>query len=580
MKKLFSFSFTAALVFSLIDSLNIVGFDKRYFRDIRFLSVVLFLFFIWFIGLFVSPIVVRLILKRLKRISFLFSCPHLEELLLRLFKPFIFLLIVLMIIFGVRVFILVNFGFSGLRIRRDQFKKTGKPNIFLITIDTLRADALPLYGYKGIKTPALDSIGEKAFVFKQAFSQADWTFPSLSALLTGQYPTKLDISVDKRIIPEINLRDRIDSKFNTLAELLRERGYYTQAILTNPWLSGEHHGFSQGFIGYYNFDSFERFFYRDRGKKAVIIKIIGRLSDRWKNNLVRFYQFITESFGKGYEIRGQSLVNSTLPWLDKVGGKSSFFLWLHFFDPHAPYDPPENYLSTIGKDKDYLRYLGRDGTVRGSRVRFDPEDKKLLRQLYQREIEYLDTQLARLFSYLKERGLFDQSLIIITSDHGEAFWERGFQGHGKNFYNEEIHVPLLIKLPKQREKVLVEEPVGLIRVYPFIKQYLTTDKNSVEKKKVVELFTKEPFIISEANHTGTDKKAIIEDRYKFILDLNTGERELYDYINDQEEKNNLVDLRPGIANDLEKKLLKTIFKIRGKGKKSKYKGTEELDFGY
>lgn len=255
-----------------------------------------------------------------------------------------------------------------------QVKPTG-PNIVLITVDTLRADALGSYGNSRAHTPTMDSLAVEGVRFERVIAQVPLTVPSHAAILTGTYP------MWNRV------RDWSDGGLSasvpTLAEIFKRRGYTTAAfvsafVLDSMW------GLDRGF------DLYED----DFGSAAY--KVIKHHS---------------------LERPAEQTVQRTLAWLEG-GVREPFFLWLHLYDPHAPYSPPEPF-----------------------RARFRDHP-------YDGEIAYTDRQLGRLMDTLKTRGLYDGALILLTSDHGEAFGEHQERQHGFFIYNPTILVPLIAKFPK------------------------------------------------------------------------------------------------------------------------------------
>jgi arylsulfatase A-like enzyme/Flp pilus assembly protein TadD len=244
-------------------------------------------------------------------------------------------------------------------------------------VDTLRADHLGCYGDSDVETPVIDSLAREGVVFGRAVAQVPLTAPSHAALLTGTYPfwNGFESWSDAGLRPEVP----------TLAEIFKEHGYTTAAfvsafVLDSMW------GLSRGFDLY----------------------------DDWFRT--KDYQAMQNS---DVERRGGETIDHVLAWL-KLPPPQPFFLWVHLYDPHLPYDPPE------------------------------PFKTKYRSHLYDGEIAYDDQQLGRLFECLKGQGLYSASLIVLTSDHGEGLGEHQERDHGYFIYNSTLHVPLIIKLPGGR----------------------------------------------------------------------------------------------------------------------------------
>ncbi|HEV2495065.1 MAG TPA: sulfatase-like hydrolase/transferase [Terriglobia bacterium] len=269
-------------------------------------------------------------------------------------------------------------------------------SVLLITIDTVRADHLGCYGYRRIETPVIDQLASEGIRFKHAYAQVPLTLPSHTVIMTGTYP--MFNGVRDLTSPGLN------KTLPTLAEILRKDGYSTAAFVSSFVLNSMW-GLNRGFDVYDD----------ETGAGA------GAASD--PSLLKR---------------RGDQTVDRALAWLDSHSGRP-FFLWVHLYDPHSPYRPPEPYLS---------RYAGRT---------------------YDGEIAFDDAQLGRLFARLRQLKLYENALIVLTSDHGESLGEHGEAEHGFFIYDSTIHVPLVVKLsgPSSGPRT-VAEPIELVDVAPTI----------------------------------------------------------------------------------------------------------------
>lgn len=288
-----------------------------------------------------------------------------------------------------------------------------RPNIILISIDTLRADRLQCYNPQAQPTRALDQLARQGVLFEEAFSNSAWTLPGHGAMLAGVQPTALGL---------FKVTDRLGSHALTIPEVLREYGYRTAAIVSYILLDRVY-GFDQGF------DSFD---YAD-------------------------------------EQKADEVVDKAIAYLDRRrGGK--YFLFLHFYDPHWPYEPspesakvvwPRNVpraLRELINTTDFAKFAVK--VIAGSpmtyhrdycrRIENDDCQKLYLdycRAMYDGEIRDVDQQLERLLRFLVNRGLDKDTIVVVTSDHGEEFVEHGLLGHGLTLYDEAIHVPLLVCAP-------------------------------------------------------------------------------------------------------------------------------------
>jgi len=307
------------------------------------------------------------------------------------------------------------------------------PDVIVILADTLRADALGIYGADPSPTPFLDAFAEGSVVFERAVSQAQWTAPSVSSLLSSLYPSSF--LLDDEILTQQRLI-RLPAGIPWLPSLLADAGYHTAAFVKNPLLqSGTR--FGHGF---------------------------------------QVHEWVRGDTAEVHS--GRQLVDAVLRWGDALadhraaGGDGSFFAYVHFMDPHALYEPPPEWMPPAG---DY------DGPVSGgvktltrlahSEAGPSPEDLARVRALYRGEVAYLDHQLARLHDGLAERGLWsDDTVVVLVADHGEQFFEHGAFFHGHVNW-ENLHVPFVFRAPGIRPG-RVAGPVALLDLAPTLLDWL------------------------------------------------------------------------------------------------------------
>ncbi len=269
-------------------------------------------------------------------------------------------------------------------------------NVVLITIDTLRADHVGCYGYKQIKTPNIDALAGDGARFERAFAVVPVTLPSHSTMLTGTYPMLS------------GMHDFSGNKLSplqpTLASVLKQAGYQTAAVVSAAVLDSRF-GLNQGFDFYYDHFDFSR---------------------------------LDEANLDEMERPGNIAADVALDWLAKNSQKS-FFLWMHLYDPHFPYHPPEPY-SREYADRPY------DG-----------------------EIAFADEQVGRLLKFLKEKGIYKNTVIVLCGDHGESLGEHGEKTHGFFIYNATMHVPLIIRVPgNAATENVIADPVSLVDIMPTV----------------------------------------------------------------------------------------------------------------
>lgn len=286
------------------------------------------------------------------------------------------------------------------------------PNIIFIMADALRIDHLTAYGYTKNQLPAIESLAADAMVFTQHFAQSSWTKPQAATLLTSLYPSTHATYLKPHVLPD---------KIETLAEVLKKTGYATAGITSNINLSPVFN-FQQGF-DYYRYLAPDYFFYaRESSSKLCVYDVL---------RLVRERFFSQKKYVGHYYQDARVVTEQACAWLAKAK-EASFFLFLHYMDPHDPY---------------FAHPYNGEAVARLSQPNPPAELAGYMRGLYDQDIAYLDESLGQLFGFLKQNGLYDNTLILFTADHGEEFNDHGGWWHGTTLYDEVIHVPLLVKLP-------------------------------------------------------------------------------------------------------------------------------------
>jgi arylsulfatase A-like enzyme len=294
------------------------------------------------------------------------------------------------------------------------------PNILLYVIDTLRADHLGIYGYPRPVSPQIDAFAAEATVFDDAVAQSSWTRASMASIFTSLWP--LQHATNRR-------GDVLAPEAVTLAELLSGAGYETVAFAKNQNIFPTF-GFSQGFE---NFNAM------------------------WAK-------------GKSHKINAK-----VEKWLKTYDGNRPFFLYLHAVDPHVPYGPPEGFKYQFAKkSNDDLTLSRPPGPKIWKELESGQQERILdhLLDLYDGEIAYNDSTFGKLLEILREGSVYEETLIILLSDHGEEFQDHGNWQHGRNLFVENLHVPLLIRFPDRGHGVRVEQRVQHIDLLPTLLDYL------------------------------------------------------------------------------------------------------------
>lgn len=304
--------------------------------------------------------------------------------------------------------------------------RSERPNVIIISIDTLRSDHMSCYGYQRSTSPNLDKVARQGAMFVNSYSQAPWTLPSHATMMTSLYPSSHGVQFMDNIRFGGYYADVLDKKHTTLAEILKANGYKSLAITSVIWLSRR---FNMG----QGFDAMD--VNPERHTAEIILK-----KARW--------------------------------WISKTDNEP-FFLFLHFFDVHD-YKSPISF-EGLYQSSDYNGPLKGDPSMvmSNSFESLTKKDLNYLIDLYDGAINYVDYQLGLFFDWMKKSNQYENTLIIITSDHGEEFWEHGGTGHGFTLYEEQLKVPLIIKTPNNI-KPRSHEPrslAGVIDIAPTVLDY-------------------------------------------------------------------------------------------------------------
>lgn len=388
-------------------------------------------------------------------------------------------------------------------------QRAPRPNILVVTFDTTRADHLACYGNESIQTPAVDSLAAGGVLFENAYSPIPITLPSHSTLMTGKVPFAHGVR-DNGIF-------NLGEEQTTLAEILRDQGYRTAAAIGAYPLLGNT-GINQGFEFY------------DDHLTTVYEDVYG---DRIFPKERLFFD----------ERRAARVNEAALPWLEEHH-QEPFFLWIHYFDPHFPFEPPA------------------------------PFDNLYAHDLYEGEIAYADESLGTLLDNLKRLGVYDNTLVVFTSDHGEGRGEHNETTHSMLVYNTTLHVPLVLKPPvnsalnaalKAGKRIAAR--VGTVDVLPTVLEILGVEvPDGIQGRSLVPFMTgevpggsttrtREPIYAETLSPRITrnwgEQRALFVDDYKYI---HGPRQELYDLAEDPNEIDNLLTESPEVAQGMRRKL--------------------------
>jgi arylsulfatase A-like enzyme/Flp pilus assembly protein TadD len=367
-----------------------------------------------------------------------------------------------------------------------------KLNLLIITIDTLRADHTGIYGHDKIHTPYIDVLGQKGVLFTRAFSHVPLTLPSHCSLFTGNLPLHHGVRDNGYRLPDFNV---------TLAEILKKKNYRTAA-----------------FVGAFPLDS-----------RFGLNKGFDVYDDSYgSTNPIRDLSFI--------ERKAEVVNRRAINWITD-NKENRFFVWIHYFDPHAPYEPPSPYDN---------EYAGRE---------------------YDGEIAYTDHVLGELLEKLDQLELTDKTLIILTSDHGEGLGEHKEKTHGIFIYDSTLRIPLIFSNPKiLPENKVISDQIALIDVMPTVLDLMGWDPiPKTEGKSLKSVLSGKEILPDRACYIES-VAAMLDRNWAPLQGIRTKEwkyidapaPELYDLQRDPEENNNFVEERPEIARRLKEELQKVI----------------------
>jgi arylsulfatase A-like enzyme len=409
---------------------------------------------------------------------------------------------------GVALPAVVAASMSLLSCGRQESSQKPPRNVLIFVFDAARADHFGCYGYDRDTTPNVDRFARRAFRFEKAFSEASFTFGSLAALMTGAYP------------PRSGLLDpqRISEEHQTLAEMAHDHGMRTMAYSENPFFTSElrmDQGFDE-FVEAFPYEAFEA-------------------------SATRFPTFESETG-----------IRRVLDWIDEGGGVP-FFALVQVLRPHNPYAAPPPFAGRFGSSENE-RDLGLTETLlaidKGDRT-VDEEEMSEIVKLYDENLAYADSLFGRLLEGLERRKLMENTVVVVLSDHGEAFQEHGHMLHTSTVYDEMTHVPLLIHWPGRETGVVSTFQVQLTDVTRTLFDHLLGTGGSdylqgvslmpflrgktTEKQRVVYSWTME--------HYGS--VAARAPDYKLVIQRSpqheTTRLELYDLSSDPGETRPIVD---------------------------------------
>jgi arylsulfatase A-like enzyme len=410
----------------------------------------------------------------------------------------------------------------------------GRPNIVLLVIDTQRADHLSSYGYGRPTSPRIDRLASEGVLFERAYSHSSWTLPSHASMFDGRPLHEHHAG--------LVAKPYLDGRFPTIAEVLRDHGYATGGFVANTYWVGRQTGLARGFTRFEDF-------YGNLGD-AVVRTVLGRILTYEVQP-----KFVPET---EIDIPGRKdaaeITDDMLAWIDGRDRARPFFAFANYFDVHAPYIPPKPVRGRFGWHPDTARRGGEIdiGALTGDRE--VPPEAELRRQIsaYDEALLFVDGQIGRIEDALRERGILDSTVIIVTSDHGESWGEHGVMVHGHSIWHDQIFVPLVVRWPKafpagtrvphpvatQQLAATIADLAGIGNApFPGRSLVRAADLSDPARDTVLVEVGRRSIAASSWPVARGWVAGLVADRWQFILEQQ-GRMELYDVLADPER--NLV----------------------------------------
>lgn len=480
------------------------------------------------------------------------------------------------------------------QLRQGRLKMEKQPNILFIIVDALRARNLGCYGYAKQTSPHIDSLAEEGILFENAFSCAPCTYPSLTSIFSGEYPLSHGIVAQGANELPHQKAERLEPGTVFLPEVLKSKGYTTLAV---DWLGG---WLKRGYDYYSGLGGLVPQRYK---LYRLIWKLIGRPLDY----AGRRFTLSWANFFYQHKIHARTITEQTIDLIKKVHDRN-FFLFVHYWDTHIPYNPPKGYVDRLIRS-DYGEDMSIEQVVKQLRPKQGWYIRKRLAvgiktvneamARYDAAIAYVDNEIGRLIRILEAEGILDQTFVIVTSDHGESLAEHQIYFCHHGLYDVTVHVPIIFRYPDRFPRnTRMGNLVQHVDVVPTLLDVVGVDRSLyTDNKSAFHLIqskshkSREVVFIEEAD--AERKRAIRTDRYKYIRALSKedavckecdvihgGTEELYDLKRDPEEKDNIVEEHTDIAKKLTEKLFEWVSFVNSeKGKKTlpKTKKTQTCD---
>ncbi len=424
---------------------------------------------------------------------------------------------------GLILFLLVP---ANRRVPTGQKADIHGPNVVLIIVDTMRYDRLGCSGYSMGLTPNIDRVAARARIYDNAHVHWPASAPSHGAILTSLPVWEHKTLNGMALNPDLR----------TLAEVLKDNGYITGGFVQNPMLSHRNH-FDQGFDLYINEG--------ETSLRGATTKVL-------RDCLLPLFLY--------YRILGRDrYTDEAIDWLARNRSEKTF-LFLQYFFPHIPYNPPRRFMPKDGYRGPITGSLEQSRAIRNGEMKVSPEDIGHMTHLYEAEIRYADEQIGRVLDAMERSGLADNTILVITADHGENLYEHHkFFAHGNELYESTVHIPLIISLPSEsrsgeRHGELIQET----DIMPLILTAAGISEPGITEGRPSFYRNDALGIVGITCNPEQTLLYSLFDTWKYILNYKTLEEELYDLKSDPGEVRNLGDLEPSLCSTFRKIILQEV----------------------
>ncbi|MGH9385398.1 MAG: sulfatase [Vicinamibacterales bacterium] len=408
------------------------------------------------------------------------------------------------------------------------------PNVLLIVLDTVRAKSLSLYGYHRATSPNLDRFARRGTVFNRAFATAPWTLPSHGSMFTGRHPHELSAAI----------ASPLDATHPTIAEALAGHGYVTAGFVANTWYGKAAFGLARGFL-HYEVESTTAMTSFMKSSFGRVVLAAGKVKEHFETH-------------DNFDRKSAEEVNRAfLAWFSERPPGRPFFAFLNYCDAHGNYLPPEPFALKFSRTRP------RGDIDSKPFAEWSPAEIKELNDAYDGAVAYLDDQLGRLVDALENQGTLKNTVVIVTSDHGEQFGEHNLLEHVNSLYPALLHVPLVIVSPPNPGGRQIDRPVSLRNVPATIFELIGLhDPVGFPGRPILwrddSVGSDDGEIVLAEAPRSTERslpewyptrrgalKSVVFQGWQYILNIGDGTEELFDLQSDPESDSNLAEFEDG-----------------------------------